>query len=49
MVHLRWRPEVVAALVADKPPIADLAPIVKTAAAPADVIVAEVTAKLQQL
>ena len=49
MVHLRWRPEVVASLVADKPPIADLVPIVKTAAASADDIVAGLTTALHQL
>ena len=49
MVHLRWRPEVVASLVADKPPIADLVPIVRTAAASADHIVAGLTAVLHQL
>ena len=49
MVHLRWRPEVVASLVADKPPIADLVPIVRTAAVSADHIVAVLTAALHQL
>ena len=49
MVHLRWRPEVVASLIADKPPIADLVPIVRTAAASADHIVAGLTAALHQL
>lgn len=49
MVHLRWRPEVVASLVADKPPIVDLVPVVRTAAASADHIVAGLTAALHQL
>ncbi len=49
MAHLRWRPEVVASLVADKPPLADLIPIVKTAAASADDIMAALTAALHRL
>ena len=49
MVHLRWRPEVVASLVADKPPVADLIPIAKTAAASADDIIAGLTAALHRL
>ena len=49
MAHLRWRPEVVASLVAGKPPLADLIPIVKTAAASADDIMAALTAALHRL
>ena len=36
MVHLRWRPDVVASLVAARPAVDDLAPLVKTCSAPAD-------------
>lgn len=49
MVHLRWRPEVVASLVAGKPPVADLIRIAKTAAASADDIIAGLTAALHRL
>jgi lipoate-protein ligase A len=49
MVHLRWRPDVAASLVADRPPVADLVPIVKTAAAPADEIIAAVTTAIHRL
>jgi lipoate-protein ligase A len=49
MVHLRWRPEVAASLVADKPPVADLVPIVRATSAPADDIIAAVTAALHLL
>ncbi|MEO8267921.1 MAG: hypothetical protein ABI706_20645 [Ilumatobacteraceae bacterium] len=49
MLHLRWRPEVVASLVADKPPIADLVPVVTTTAASAGHVIAGLTAGLQRL
>ena len=49
MVHLRWRPDVVAALVADGPTIEDLRPLVATCPAPAADITAAVTASLHRL
>ncbi len=42
MVHLRWRPDVVASLIADGPTVDELAPVVKTCAASE----AEITARL---
>jgi lipoate---protein ligase len=46
MVHLRWRPDVVASLVTDAPLVADLTPMVKTVSASADAITAGLTAAL---
>jgi lipoate-protein ligase A len=53
MVHLQWRPDVVASLVAaslgvDGPSMQDLAPLVKTCAASAADITARLTAALQR-
>jgi lipoate---protein ligase len=47
MVHLQWRPEVVASLVADGPLLDELAQLVKTCAASADDIVSRLTAVLR--
>ena len=49
MVHLRWRPDVVASLVAGAPPVADLIPVVQTVPAAADDIIASVEEVLDQL
>jgi lipoate---protein ligase len=49
MIHLRWRPDVVASLVADKPPIEDLRPIVRTSPVSVDHIVAGLAAMLHRL
>jgi len=46
MVHLHWRPDVVASLVAARPAVDDLAPLVKTCSAPADTITAALIATL---
>ncbi len=46
MVHLHWRPDVVASLVADNPSVEELAPVVKACSAPADEITARLTAAL---
>jgi lipoate-protein ligase A len=46
MVHLRWRPDVVASLVAARPLVGDLAPLVKTCSPPADAITAALIAAL---
>ena len=43
MVHLRWRPEIVASLVAGSPIPQELAPLVKTCSASADDIAARLT------
>ncbi len=43
MVHLRWRPDVVASLVAQSPSAQELAPLVKTCSASTDVIRAKLT------
>jgi lipoate---protein ligase len=48
MVHLRWRPDVVASLVAASPSAEELSPLVKTCAATADLITERLTAALQQ-
>jgi hypothetical protein len=47
MVHLRWRPDVVASLVAESPSAQELAPLVKTASASADDIRAGLTEVLR--
>jgi lipoate-protein ligase A len=49
MVHLQWRPGIVASLVADAPSVADLAPLVKTCAASAADITARLTGALHAL
>jgi hypothetical protein len=49
MVHLRWRPEVVASLVADGPSIEDLAPLVHTCTASAPDITSRLTAALEHV
>jgi lipoate-protein ligase A len=46
MVHLRWRPDVVAALVAGAPPVEVITPLAATCAAPAEAIVAQLIAAL---
>jgi len=45
MVHLQWRPDLVAALVSAHPPVADLA-VVETCSAPAETITASLTSSL---
>jgi lipoate-protein ligase A len=47
MVHLRWRPDVVASLVAESPSIAELAPLVKTCSESAESITAHLIDALQ--
>ena len=49
MVHHRWRPDVVASLVADRPTVDESAPLVKTCATSAVDITACITAALQHL
>jgi lipoate---protein ligase len=49
MVHLRWRPDVVAALVANSPPVEVLAPLAATCPAPAADITARLIAALNHL
>jgi lipoate-protein ligase A len=49
MVHLRWRPDVVAALVADSPAVEALAPLVATCAASAEEITARLIEGLSRL
>ncbi len=49
MVHLLWRPDVVASLVAASPPVAELAPLVATCSASAEAITRRLTAALLQL
>lgn len=49
MIHLRWRPDVVAALVANGPAVEALAPLVATCPAPAADITARLTAALNHL
>ena len=49
MVHLRWRPDVVSALVADRPPVADLMSVVQTASASAEAITTRLEAALDEL
>jgi lipoate-protein ligase A len=49
MVHLQWRPEVVASLVAGAPPVGELEALVATCALPSEIIVAQLTAALLQL
>ena len=49
MVHLRWRPDVVAALVADGPTVEALAPLVATCPSPAADITAALAAALHRL
>jgi lipoate-protein ligase A len=49
MIHLRWRPDVVASLVADRPSAAELAPLVTVSAASADDIIARLTAYLGRI
>jgi lipoate---protein ligase len=49
MVHLRWRPDVVASLVAGGPAVEELAPLVQTCATPAADITARLTAALHRL
>ena len=54
MVHLRWRAEIVASLVAvsagvEGPAVADLAPLVKICAASTEEITARLTAALEQV
>jgi hypothetical protein len=46
MVHLRWRPDVVASLVAASPAAGDLAPLVTTCSAATDTITANLIAAL---
>jgi lipoate-protein ligase A len=48
MIHLAWRPEIVAALVAAGPAAAELAPVVRTTSASLDEITAPLTAALTQ-
>lgn len=49
MVHLRWRPDVVASLVADHPAVDELAPLVKTCGASVAEVTARLTAALEVL
>jgi len=49
MVHLRWRPDVVASLVAASPTVAELEPLVATSPAPAEVITPALTRALDRL
>lgn len=49
MIHLRWRPDVVADLVVGRPPADELAPLVRVCAASADDIALRLTARLQHL
>ncbi len=49
MVHLRWRPDIVVSLVADGPMADELARLVKTCAAPAELITGRLTAALHHL
>ena len=49
MVHLRWRPDVVASLVAGHPTVEELAPLVRTCAASVDEITSRLTTALQTL
>jgi lipoate-protein ligase A len=49
MVHLRWRPDVVASLVVDRPSADELAPLVHVCATSADDIIARLTTGLQHL
>ncbi|MEP7113049.1 MAG: hypothetical protein ABI862_07275 [Ilumatobacteraceae bacterium] len=46
MVHLRWRPDVVASLVAGAPPVEELSPLVKTCSEGTEDITARLTAAL---
>jgi lipoate---protein ligase len=48
MVHLRWRPEIVASLVAGSPKPQELAPLVKTCSASADDIAARLADVLRR-
>ena len=47
MVHLRWRPDVVASLVAASPSVDELAPLVKTCSASAEMITERLIAALE--
>jgi lipoate-protein ligase A len=49
MVHLRWRPDIVASLVAAGPSVDDLAPLVHASTASAEDIASRLTAALQHL
>jgi len=49
MVHLKWRPEVVASLVAGAPPVGELDALVATCSLPSELIVARLTAALLEL
>jgi lipoate-protein ligase A len=49
MVHLRWRPDVVALLVAGSAAAEELAPLVKTCTASAEIITQRLTAALHRL
>jgi hypothetical protein len=49
MVHLRWRPDVVASLVADHPSVDELASLVEICLAPAEDITARLIAALTAL
>lgn len=46
MLHLRWRPDVVASLVAGAPSVEELSPLVKTCSADLEVITARLSAAL---
>ena len=49
MIHLRWRPDVVASLVVDRPPVDELAPLVTVCAASADDIIGRLTSQLTHI
>jgi lipoate-protein ligase A len=49
MIHLHWRPDVVASLVVDRPSVAELAPLVSVSAASADDIVGRLANHLTSL
>jgi lipoate---protein ligase len=49
MVHLCWRPEIVASLVAGSPSVEELAPLVRTCSAAADDITARLTTALHHV
>jgi lipoate---protein ligase len=49
MIHLHWRPDVVASLVVDRPPVDELAPLVSVCAASADDIISRLVSHLTSL
>ena len=49
MVHLTWRPDVVASLVAESPSAEELTPLVKTCSASAEAITAHLIESLEDV